>query len=70
MTTIGDVARTKVFQSITLTDEVSVLFCLRSMKQSMEINYVDASDTGLVELKNFWSCSGHYKSNEAVSINS
>lgn len=53
MTTIGDVARTKVFQSITLTDEVSVLFCLRSMKQSMEINYVDASDTGLVELKNF-----------------
>ena len=53
MTKKGEKANTRVFQSMTLTAEVSSLLALKSIKQSMDMNYVVASDTGLVELKNF-----------------
>ncbi len=38
MTINGAIDNTSVFHSITLTDEVSLLSLLRSMKQSIEIN--------------------------------
>jgi hypothetical protein len=44
------------------------MLALESMKQSNDMIEVVASDTRLVEVKNYFSCSGQSKSKEAVKV--
>lgn len=53
-----------------LSVSLPVVLARVSMKQSTERICVVASETGLVEVKNFLSCSGQSRSKEAVKVSS